>query len=318
MTSIDPIKPQQEITEAEVQKHKGKLVVQRKYNGCRCTCTIDETGVQLWSRNISKVTKSRIPYTGKFPHILKELQKWNLPEGTILDGELVSFRGGDIEHFKDIKQSTGGHDATNVAFQKSTGYWATWIIFDIVSYGGKEVWRLPLRDRLEVLDSIFKGHNFQWIRLIRTEPFEGTIKGYEQKALENHWEGFVVKNLDSPYHYSLGKTARPSGTWWKIKPEKIADVIVTGFEYGTPGTKNEHRVGKLVCCQYDKQGKLHQVCRVGTGFSDFEREKYLHIEYPQIGMVKYAHRNENHHLIHPSWKGFRKDKTAEECIIEEL
>jgi len=322
MRSIDPIKPKSELRLAEIKKFKGRLVVQRKYNGCRSTCTVDENGVHLWSRNVSKVSGQRIPYAGKMPHIMKELKSLDLPEGTVLDGELVSFRGGDIENFKDVKQSTGGHDETNVKFQKDTGHWATWIVFDVVYYDGQAVHKLPLKDRLDILESIFEDQELEWIRPLETKPFRRTVQEYEQRALKHNYEGYVVKNIDSAYNYSTtpGNCARPPDTWWKIKPTRVADVIIKGFAYGTAGTKNADKVGKLLCYQYDAKGELHLVCKVGTGFSDVDREELLKLDYdqPLVGMVKYAYRNANHHMIHPAWGGFRDDKAPNECIIEEL
>lgn len=319
--TVDPIKPVNELKPHLVVALKGKLVVQRKYNGCRCTSTQDESGTQLWSRSFSKVTGERIPYTGKMPHIVEELQSMALPNNTVLDGELVSFRGGDIENFKDIKQSTGGHDATNVDFQKRTGYWATWIVFDCPFYAGQSLHQLPYKDRRQILAKLFMDKKFNWIRLIDEEMFVGTVDDYKERAVKLGIEGFVAKNTDSIYPLTtFGKTKKPPETWWKIKPDSYADVIVKGFEYGEVGSKYEKQVGKLQCYQYDDNGQLHHVCNVGSGLDDQERIKYLSIDYtqPLVGVVKYAYRNENYHLIHPSWKGFRDDKKVEECIIEEL
>jgi bifunctional non-homologous end joining protein LigD len=319
--TIDPIKPANSMSEAEAIIFKGKLVVQRKFNGCRCTGTFSENGPEIWSRSISTVTGERIPYTGKFPHIIEEMAEWNLPPGTMLDGELVSLRGGDIENFTDVKQSTGGHDLTNAMFQKNSGHFCTWMIFDIPIYGGREVHKLPCKDRIEILNEIFKGHNFKWIRKVESIPFEGTVEAYMKQAEEKKWEGFVAKNIDSPYPLTIsGKTRRPSGTWWKIKPKCMADVIVTGFEHGAPGTAFQNTVAKLICVQYDTEGKLHEVCKVGTGFDVPTRDFLLTVDYKRrpVGMVEYSYRNDNHKVIHPSWKGFRDDKRPEECIIEEL
>jgi bifunctional non-homologous end joining protein LigD len=319
--TIDPIKPANVLRPNIVTALKGKLVVQRKYNGCRCTSTQDEGSVQLWSRSFSKVTGERIPYTGKMPHIVEELSQLGLPEGTVLDGELVSFRGTDSENFKDIKQSTGGHDVTNAEFQKRTGYWATWIVFDCPFYNGQPTHQLPYWDRRQIIVNLFKDKSFKWIRLIEEEPFVGTIESYKEKAGSLGIEGFVVKNIDSIYPITtLGKTKKPPETWWKIKAESYADVIVKGFEYGEVGSKYEKQVGKLQCYQYDDEGALHHICNVGSGLTDQERAQYLSIDYsqPLVGVVKYAYRNENYHLIHPAWKGFRDDKKLEECIIEEL
>jgi len=266
------------------------------------------------------MTGERISYTGKMPHITTEMMGWHLPPGTILDGELVSFRGGEKEYFKDIQHTSNGHDLTNAQYQSTTGYYVTWVIFDIVFYNGKEVHKLPYRDRLLILERLFTGQSFKWIRLIKTEPFEGTAEDYRSRAHSLKIEGYVVKNLDSLYPMSsIGNTKRPSGTWWKIKAIKTADVIISGYECGRPGSSVQELVAKLIGHQYDSEGRLHQVCRVGTGFNDWDRQNLLTVNYTKrpIGIVRYFYRSDGLKLIHPSWGGFRNDKTPEECIIEE-
>lgn len=320
MKTIDPIKPKNEMKKSDVRAHKDRLIVQRKYNGCRSTCTVDDKGVRMWSRSFSTVTNERIEYTGKVPHIVKELQSLGLPSNTVLDGELVSFRGGDREFFDDTKSATGGHDSTCVAFQESTGHYLTWIVFDCPIYDGQQLHEQPYRDRYEQLEKVFNEQSLSWIRLIENEPFKGAPDDYKERARKLKIEGYVAKNVESTYPLTtFGKTRKPSNTWWKLVPDKMADVVVTGFELGTPGSKFEDVVGKLVCIQKDLDGNEFEVCKVGTGFTESERARLLTETYPRIGMVQYRYRrDDNNKLIHPSWKGFRDDKTKEECIIEEL
>lgn len=320
MESIDPIKPKNDLSSSDLRTYKDRLVLQRKYNGCRSTCTIDNGSVELWSRAFSSVTSQRIPYTGKMPHIVEELKRLELPDGTILDGELVSLRGGDKDYFDDIKRCTNGHDETNVNFQKQTGYWASWMVFDITHFGGREVYDLTFEDRYELLEALFDQKETKWVQLVRYEKFNGSVNSLKKKAAKLGIEGYVAKNLDSKYPITtFGKARKPAGTWWKIVPDKVADVVITGFEYGTPGSKFQDTTGKLVAVQYDLEGNQIRVCHVGTGFDEAERDSLMYETYPKVARVKYRYRRpDSMKLIHPSWGGFRDDKQLEECIIEEL
>lgn len=324
MDSIDPIKPRNEITLAEFKSFKKRLVAQRKFNGCRSTCTVSRNKVELWSRAFSTVTNSRIPYSGKMPHIVEELEALGLPNSTILDGELVSLRGGDQDYFDDIRHCTNGHDLTNYNYQKDTGHWATWVVFDIPFLGGRALHSLSYEERYEILQQLFKGKKLKWLRIIESESVAEVTNPEQlmEKAVKLGYEGYVLKNLDSTYPITtFGKADKPSDTWWKVVPKKIADVVVTGYELGTPGSKYQDVVGKLVCVQYDLEGKQHKVCNVGTGFDDPERTRLLSVKYPKVGRVEYRfRRDDTHKLVHPAWLGFREEdpKQPKECIIEEL
>jgi len=313
---IDPIKP---LTSApkphELKNLKDRLIVQRKYDGARATCMITDKGPQMWSRNVS-VSGNRISYTRKLPHIVEELSAWSLPVGTILDGELVSFRGGELETFNDIHSATNGHDERCVRFQQENGH-MTWMVFDVVYFRGEPVYNLPLQQRLALLDMLFEiNPNMLWVEKVETSLLDQTIEELRKEAEEREFEGYVIKNLDSTYAYkgSYGKAQRPRETWWKVKPQRFADVIITGFEYGNNGISDA--VGSLTCEQY-VDGEIVRVCNVGSALTSQNRLEYLDLTFPRVGIVQYAERNESGKLLQPVWRGFREDKRPDECIAED-
>jgi ATP-dependent DNA ligase len=68
----------------EKQGHKIKFpaYVQPKLDGHRCIAMVNDDEVTLW-------TRTQKPITG-VPHIIAELESLNLPDGTVLDGELYN------------------------------------------------------------------------------------------------------------------------------------------------------------------------------------------------------------------------------------
>jgi len=74
------------------------------------------------------------------------------------------------------------------------------------------------------------------------------------------YEGVIVKDIDHPYQY------KRSWDWMKIKKRETVDVVCFDIEVGQG--KFSEVMGKLVCKYKD------QTIRVGSGFSDAQREVY--------------------------------------------
>lgn len=267
----------------------------------------------MWSRSLSS-TSQRISYDTKVPHLVEQLSEWNLPQGTILDGELIS----SSDTVYDVNKVTNSSSTNAILHQQRNGA-LNYVVFDIIYFGGRPVYNWPLHKRLQLLEQLFAIYRAPNIELAQSWPMTHSVEQYRAVALKLGWEGYIVKNLDSLYLYkgSFGYAQRPSNTWWKIKPVNTADVVVTGFEYGK-GETNADAVGSLRCCQY-VNGELTEVCKVGSGLSAADRRQLLNYDFsvtPRVAVIQYSHRHKNGKLIHPKWCGFREDKRPDECISE--
>lgn len=104
-----------------------------------------------------------------------------------------------------------------------------------------------------------------------------------------------------------GLILRQGDKWLKVKPKETADVLVTGFQYGTG--KHEDSMGALLTTK----GK------VGTGFSDIDR-MYWYTMYELHGLqwltkqlieVEYMELTTAGKFRHPRFIRIRDDKTEE-------
>ena len=112
-------------------------------------------------------------------------------------------------------------------------------------------------------------------------------------------EGWVLKN----FNYD---------EWWKVKPTKSVDCVVTGFKDGDG--KYIGLVGSLLCSAYiDGETELTEIARV-SGMTDDQRldidekkdlGRVVEVEYQDIG--------NGGRLIHPRFTRWRDDKPATEC-----
>jgi len=90
------------------------------------------------------------------------------------------------------------------------------------------------------------------------------FKQYNQEAIENGYEGIMIKEPNAPYE------CKRSVSWLKAKPFIEVSLVVVGLEEGTG--KNEGRLGALICEGDDDGRKIH--VRVGSGFTDEQRGEF--------------------------------------------
>lgn len=86
---------------------------------------------------------------------------------------------------------------------------------------------------------------------------------------ESKYEGVIVKTVDHPYQY------KRSWDWMKIKKRETVDVICHGMDLGQG--KYQKIMGQLLCTYKGNE------IRVGTGFSDAQREEYTLV--PPVGKI---------------------------------
>lgn len=106
-----------------------------------------------------------------------------------------------------------------------------------------------------------------------------SLEEFRRKALDNSFEGLVIKMPESLY-----RTKR-TFDWLAYKPTLTVDLAVTGFEEGEKGTKNEGSLGALVV-EGEYQGKQIKV-KVGSGFKPDQetRKKLWDTQSDVLGMV---------------------------------
>ena len=90
------------------------------------------------------------------------------------------------------------------------------------------------------------------------------MRRYAEDAVENGFEGIMIKDLGAPYE------CRRSTFWMKWKPTITVDLAIVGFEEGTG--RNEGRLGAIIC-EGEDNGKLIRV-NVGSGLSDSDRDSF--------------------------------------------
>jgi bifunctional non-homologous end joining protein LigD len=203
-------------------------VYELKLDGFRAQAIRDSGGVRLYSKNGKD-------FTGKFPQVVAALREALLAD-TALDGELVAFDKAGKPSFSAMQNANRD---TNVVF----------FVFDVLTTQGRDLKRLPLRERLSFLQSAFTSSGL----VQHSEHFIGPLDRFKSAVRSIGGEGIVAKRLSSPY-----ETGRRSGAWVKMRFNVGQEFVIGGFTLGSNG------IDALVVGYYEKKVLLY-AARVRAG-----------------------------------------------------
>jgi bifunctional non-homologous end joining protein LigD len=266
-----------------------------KLDGYRALCQKKAGILRFTSRNNRDIT-------GDFP----ELSIGHLIKADCtLDGEIVVYDQEGNPSFVLIQQ------------RKQRRQPPTYVAFDILELEGRDLRRLPLSTRKQLLARIIEdGKNLQ--TMPSTENGEELWKVVIARGLE----GVIAKKKESVY------VNERSRSWLKIKLEKTVDCVIIGYATKT------RKIASLALGLYDG-GVLTYIGQVGTGFSDplLERlgrqliEASNNATLPKnvrpvipdhVCEVRYLQFTNDRRLRAPVFLRLRDDKAAVECTMDQV
>ena len=128
---------------------------------------------------------------------------------------------------------------------------AQFVAFDLLLWGGDEVWRRPLEERRAELEARGEGFQLSPVSQDRSEA-ETWLHGLEAAGLD----GVICKRLGLPY-----LPGSRDGVV-KVKPHRTADCVVIGVRWKS---KAERRIATLLLGLYDDEGSLRYVGSAAVG-----------------------------------------------------
>lgn len=292
------------------------LIFQRKFDGVSAEVFIEED-IRIIGSGITEGKQS--DYTEKFPELVKELKRLNLPEGTAFLPEIIVVNPQTGIEECSLVQTRTGREANIELFSQI--YPALMVIHDAAAVGGKDVSQLPYFERMNPLKPYILGKSTKVFIIGNSTDGRAEWGRVEKLKLE----GLVIRNPKSP----LGKGV------WKLKRELTEDVYCKGeftpsdsslseVEYEIGNQKKKGVFANLICYQLSLEGKEIHVCDMGGGFSMEDRvmiQKRLDMglitrENPIVLEVKANARYENGKLRHPTFLKLRDDKMWNQCIMQ--
>ena len=185
--------------------------VEWKYDGIRAQVVKRASRVWIWSRGEELVTE-------RFPEVAEAAQR--LPDGTVLDGELVVWKDGRVQPFALLQQRIGRKtlakkvlDAAPVAF----------IAYDVLEAGGEDLRERSQRERRAVLETIAAARPELHLSPIESRADWAALAALRSEARARGVEGLMLKHREA--RYGTGRRKQDDlagGTWWKWKIEPLA------------------------------------------------------------------------------------------------
>jgi ATP-dependent DNA ligase len=213
------------------------LLYEPKWDGFRAIVFRGARDLFIQSRDLR-------PLDRYFPELHEALLE-RLPPGCVLDGEIV-IAGRDGLDFDALQMRL--HPAASRVAKLAAETPSSFVAFDILALGGRDVRDEPQRERRARLERV----------LASVKPPVFLTPMTQDSAIAREWlsrfegaglDGVVAKPADAPYQ--PGKRAM-----FKIKHARTADCVVAGFRWHKSG---RDRVGSLLLGLYDARGRLQHV-----------------------------------------------------------
>jgi DNA ligase-1 len=187
---------------------------ERKWDGIRGQIILRKGELFVWSRGEELVTE-------KYPEF--EVFKSLLPDGTVMDGEIMAWEKENPMSFQALQKRIGRKTITKNRLAKTP---VIFMAYDLMEFDGKDIREESFGKRREWLEGIFREiQETPALRLSPLVPFQSWLElvGEREKSRELHCEGLMIKRKDSPYG-----VGRKKGDWWKWKIDPYTiDAVLT-------------------------------------------------------------------------------------------
>ncbi|WP_149274468.1 ATP-dependent DNA ligase [Pareuzebyella sediminis] len=202
-----------------------KWSVEHKWDGIRCQVILRNNEIFVWSRGEELVTD-------KYPEFESLIDV--IPNGTVIDGEILPFPKGEIGTFNDLQKRIGRKTVSRTLLKKIP---VVLKAYDLLEWKGKDIREKPFMERRRLLEQLYhKSFNTTNpdmanisdrlpLYISETMHFDTWEALTEERELsrEKHSEGLMLKRKDSPY-----LVGRKKGDWWKWKVDPLTiDAVLT-------------------------------------------------------------------------------------------
>ncbi len=224
---------------------------EHKWDGIRSQVILKNDEIFVWSRGEELVTD-------KYPEFHEFISV--IPNGTVIDGEILPYPKGEIGTFNDLQKRIGRKTVSKNLLQKVPVILKA---YDLLEWQGEDIRDMAFIERRKLLEKLFhsvpensrdaitsstpeasgekpepietaqdklrRGESTEKVSVplhlsetIHFNTWEEAAKERE-RSREVHSEGLMLKRKDSPY-----LVGRKKGDWWKWKVEPLTiDAVLT-------------------------------------------------------------------------------------------
>ncbi len=225
-----------EITEMEAALGPvANWIVEWKYDGVRAQIINRKGAWRIWSRGEDLITDA-------YPEL--ETLREGLPEGVVLDGELVvldaqkpagPFDLSGLQPFASLQQRLG---RKNISAKMTRALPVVFVAYDLLEHNGEDLRDAPLAQRRALLERLVENTWSRALALGLAPPLRLSpridapdwisLAALREEARARSVEGLMLKARDSVYGVGRRKGSDRANVWWKwkIDPMDIDAVLV--------------------------------------------------------------------------------------------
>ncbi len=185
----------------------GEWLIEEKLDGIRGQIIVRDHELFVWSRGEELMTD-------KFPEFAPLQQR--LPDGTVLDGEIIPWRDGKPLPFALMQTRIGRKSLTKKALQDAP---LVMVCYDLLEWEGADIRDQSLSYRRAQLEQLLQelGADNPLV-LSPAMPCNSwdEVRAIRERSREHYTEGVMLKRKESVY-----ETGRRRGNWWKWKVDPL-------------------------------------------------------------------------------------------------
>ena len=198
-----------------------------KWDGIRAQVIKRQDKVFIWSRGEDLITE-------RFPEIAEAAEE--LPNGTVLDGEILPWRDGRVLPFTELQRRIG---RKNLSAKILAEVPVILQCYDLLEYEGNDIRSFEFKTRREFLEKTISELS-ERTRSVFHVTVSVDAGSWEHLAEQRETsrslgvEGFMLKHRSSPY-----RVGRHRGEWWKWKIDPLTvDAVLIYAQKGSGKRSN--------------------------------------------------------------------------------
>ncbi len=238
--------------------------VEHKWDGIRAQVIIRDGNIFVWSRG-EELVSDKYPEFHEFVNYV--------PNGTVIDGEILPFSEGVIGTFNDLQTRIGRKTVSKALLAKTP---VVLRAYDLLEWEGKDIRDLKFQERRAILEELVQ--DLSNSRIEKAIPLQLSEKMYfdsweqvileRNKAREKRSEGLMLKRKDSPY-----LVGRKKGDWWKWKVDPLTIDAVLTYAMRGHGRRSNLFTDYTFALWDDKHKELVTFAKAYSGLTDAEFRK---------------------------------------------
>lgn len=177
-----------------------------KWDGIRAQVIKREGQTFIWSRGEELITT-------RFPELSESIE--SLPEGTVLDGEILPWNDQGVMPFSELQRRIGRKTVGKKLLAEVP---CIFLGYDCMEHNGVDIREQPMQERRVSLQQLINSVKADDCRLHLSESLQADtwddLARLRTESRERLVEGLMLKHRDAPFH-----AGRRRGQYWKWKVE---------------------------------------------------------------------------------------------------